>query len=1658
MAVPVVTAANPIDGNHVEVFFSEIMADVPNLVAPASYSIVGSPGLSPTITGVAAGVPSGLGYTSVIIEHSGTTLGGTYAASVIVPLQDVHGDAIVPPAGASFIGFAPVTTYTVTPVGFDVWVAAFSENLYVNPSLTDSSSYSATADYPILPVVTDVSVASPSTVFLEVERQTSLSYTMLVTDASFVDFDGTEDEPDTSFGTGTSENTDDGFSLSKAAGDVYGWDWAGDSRFLSSDLTLRADFVIDTSATTLTPSLGVGNVVEFGLSFNGEEFFVRLNSTSVSLVSGGFSTSAPVSWFGATKTISFLRNNLAGLVAVLVDDVPVISSQAASLTNPATFSEGIRIGLLSGYAVQDFVLVSATVTASETLFTAAGNFLHNVPSTFVGVASATDTVSVIRTEYGPLVKNWGDATPATINDVEVRIDGTPISLASVNPYMGEITPTVPVPKFDVGDHVVEIDYVWFPNPVMPMAGLNTPGLLLNQWTQERGQSANPAYNVPYADGPQYNHRFMMSSVIGPFTDRARPIQIGYRYVAFERAYSALLNSPTTLLLNQSPYSSSQGVLGVDVTDIVVSYEGRTSVPTAANPPWFLTGTDTGYLGSGTDLGYYVLVNESNGAFYQRDEPVNTYQNVATLATRFSVSDYEPDGVYSGVSFGVHSDRYLALVGCLEINGVKHVGFLLDPELPYEQTAWDIVAEFDITILNSTTFTTSNARILESIFRGGFGNIRMQIFDGDQAGVYTVTGCPSNVQQGTATLTVSPAFPANPNTEGNKHVQAYLELDWQTDTINYQLSMRSLDGTAVLSLGGRKIAGIVYETQAIAAAPAYTTLLLSTDKEGSFFWGSVSRAANNTSRWAFVRYAVSYDQASYQSEGITVDLANSTLPSVATPPWFVTEDFGYTTVPSSAPIIVKDTASSAVFDTAFAYARVEPFLTTQTLIDVEASLSVDFGVAGIEINNADRIARLDTLLYRDGVGSGESYRRLVELPLPVSITAFRNPTLDGWTLASGTAVNVVENRLVSTSAFQYNINVSDTALDYTTSRIIEARFKAAATGALFGCRFDTGGRDISLSLTSSPQRVRVSSNGSLVAQYGFTWNDNRYHTYRAVCDAQSGNVTIYADETVLGTIATTSFSAVGNPTLVYFGQTGTSQTTWASMYGLTVPPADTKRTFGIKTRYNEGINSYGIPRTDSTGADNSSVDAVIEEMDWRSTCDVILRLDPQWGAVLYRPDEALPPYYDGDHTNPFTEPSAGWINVEYINLPVTEASFGRVSFGGLDRTAIGQHRWDDVSYRIYSSNGIEFVSNRGMVLNRYNVVTSSEYINDTTLDVYTIESLDSRRVWVASTDVYAARVYQVVVEGSVLASTAWSFDPESQIITFDPPLPQDHTLVTVSFTAGRPITLTYLCDQPLLASADLLNIGTPIFAMSQTAETVVTETTVDGFPYVEFSDAPDTYYNEITVCTKDDGNPDLPISIACNAWVAMELAGTMFSDSPVQEGGAGRGWGSMIARDNVGNFPQTSIFYLGGNNYTFTPNLGVGVLYPSYPSIGNPGGDSGSIVRSFTMTLWMSSVLIDSVTSVPLIDDVDVSAWNDNVPPTYFGPVPFNPSGTPGTTGNGAVIVEMVNYAADGVSRLGPWGGITALSIDSLLNDGFVLFGGSPLNPPVTTTMVIESAN
>jgi len=1706
-----------LDGCRVRVQFNVPMAGNAALTATSSYPITAILGAAVTIQSVQTASPSGGGFLAVDLTTSGTTLGGLYTVTVTGP-QNLTGQVLAPPYNSeSFLALGQTLTTEINVGAGTVSITVKDDlgreaPLLDNGAVQDDGSYSITGDYPIAPSVNGAGFEG-GVINLEVGQLTTVTYDGVVGEADAfnyngsvlpslaVGFDGVE------IGTGSSSIVSGKLRVEKpSSGGVYGWQFEDTSGRITATASFQAVFSIDATAASGLPRFSVSdgaNQIDISLVVSGPVKEIEVEA-------GGFSSVMEFDWSASVFELTVIRNRQAGLCTVLIDGTPFDSFGEAALTQPASIPAGVGVFLDAGVSSSGLAISSVALQASETIYTAAWNFVFTLVYGFVGVSGlANDRV---RTKRGPLVKSWGDWTPAGPDDVEIRVNGVPVAIADVNPYTGEIFPVVPIPLFPVGMATVEVDYCWIVNPIFALSGLNTTGLTLNNWGRSNGHTARPVPAlapggvfglgpfgfapfgvgppvpalppVAYGRGVQNTMRFPYSTVLGPLV-RPEPKRIGHTYIGYQREYSSLTNDPTTLLLNHNPHAISNGQLTAASVRQIGRFTG-TTIP--ANQGWLLTGADAGFV---VGDGSYLIVDAQAG-----DYPDGTaslyYKNldlalptIVQASARFKgveVSVY--DGVFSGLALGTYDGRRLVVIGALLVDGVQHFGLLLDGNRPDLEESWQIGPSATATATGQNTIRVSSAEYAVGL---GYGS-RFRIPSGPQAGVYTISSCGIVAVEGGIALTFTPALPTDINLYGGGQFTILYETPWFGQDLNGVRSIVDFpEGIVTAYLSGR-VSGTIGSIQA-PAYPAETGLLIPANISGGYFFGSISRRAANKSAWDLAQYAANPVALTQTVSGVYVSDDMTVLPEDATEPWFITGGYGAGSL-SLGGLVLSTSAHSSALDFEYGYSRVEPHLSNKVTTNFLATLSVDTATLGagdvaLRIRDTAREVRLVNLLYKEPVGFVINPQRRLVTDLPSNffsgLQALEN---EGW-VSNGVAVSPIawgqslginkpavlapewtqtvpasvacgHEGAVLTARFSAE-NLSGVATPYIAARVKTGAGTAQYVRAVFGAG-DT------LTLTNELGVVKL---GPLA---GVTWTDGSTHEYRVVCDPTANLVTVFVDNALVGSIALSLFSATTTDFTAIFGISGAGsvETEW---YEFTVAPLrpiafvgeSLNRTFGIWLGGDVGdINNYVIPRSDGTNEPNSSLFATPVPMDWTVPCELRLYVDPTWGASLYRPDLPLPPTSSAlGYTTETVNPTDAWINVEYRRLPRQVQGRGEVSFGSLDPRSVSRSRWDDVSYRVRARPYGYGIAQTGMVLNRAITFKSGDWNLDSTPEVRLIAARDTQSVFVSDSAINGDRVFLVRIGAVTIPAANWQFDPATQEIRLANPVAIG-TLVEVTFAPARPQTKTYQCSRPIDETVTVLNAGTPPVPMSRDGAITRSIVATPNGDEIQFSYDQTSLYASVDFCQNEVGD-DVPLTSICDgagpglglSEIAIE---GRFTTDPftVLEGPAGPFRGSPTFRGSAMRFGGVSLIAAGGRRPT--PANGVlneAIMYP------NARGPSGEVpVGGFGMNQDFALYLRD------VQDDTwDLPAgMGDNVPPSAIGGA-VNPDGTAGTFGHGACIAEIVDYAPTGISRLGPWGGLPSLTPRSLLAGGaplptsaFTLVGGAPLASPTVTTVVIQAAN
>ena len=1787
---PMVSSAISLNGFEIEVYFSEeVDTTNPALTDPASYALIPVTGAAPaTVLSVhieklgSVNLSAGdtiAGAISVVLTHSGTTLGGTYRV-VATGLTDLSGNVIID-ASVTFLtrGSPPACVASLPgPDPGNEVLLTFNQDMLravdepgAGPGIEDAASYvfeSQTA-YPIQPEVLSAvhDAANSRRVTLAVQGMTSLVYDITVGPALAFSYDpvgGLQDAVRVDTGTGTAVVSTTNLVVGRLKNNAFGLEWQDQSGSIVPLIsTLRMDCRYDFSNAAYNPAINtfaLPEVVEvlFQDGVLGNGILVRFTlqyglgaAEQIRVRSGVFDATVAATWTGGPHTLSLVRNMKAGTVTFLLDDFPLTTTAIVNVTGVCETQAGIRFTLLNGgWDLTGVRLQQVLTTSSQTVYSQAWNFLHENQIILLGSgALARDW---LMTQRGPLVKSWGDTTPATKQDVTVTVNGTEVEVSDINPYIGKVWLTIPVPLLPPGPGapVVNVDYQWFKNPVMEMAGLNTEGLVLNKFDCRRNRHST---TITPSLGAADTQRFPMGVVLGPVT-RRQPLLIGHRYMGFERAYSALTNSPTTLVLNQVPGRASVPGLSHTVQGVSAAFEGVVK-PTAATPAWALSGVDYGWVNhqaeTGLDLGTYTVIDAQTGSFettstkavvYHRGVDLSAPASVYLVArfqvgtgSLFETTHPSPggvatvtasNGVFTGVGFGIHDNLRLYFCGALQINGLEHVGLLLNPKRPHEAASWSVGPKATMTANSQTRgiLTTSQVPV------GFVATSRFQVLTGPQVGTYTATSVVHQTN-GTTTIEFTPALPEPWDRWGNKYPEVVFETRLTLKPFTFRMDIDTEQQVAELRVSG-EVQGVVARIDGdvpALAGPANTSMLIPQGAVGQAFWGSLDRQAASRSVWSFMRYGSVPDQVFLQGHSVTVNTEMATLPERESSPWFLSQGFGSSEV-SLGEMLVKTGVGHPTLDFSYSYARVEPFFSPEATMDYRARWVLETGTLGagdveMLLDNTQRTARVVPLLYQEGFPGDDTFRRLINLP-SASTTGFCLPEVLGWSpLVGSTLSPVVEGAqlVVSQSSTARGGWTKD--LDWTIpnavstdeGRLFEARFAvtsftanvAGDTGIRFGCQMPGVVVDavvqVELRAEVTPGIRLRTAVGAPVQEYDFDWTAGGTHTYRILADNNAATVSVLVDGVLLAPVAPlNAFSGGVTSVQAFFGCYGvnaanvvdatiTCTVEWHHFHAHVLAPQTAKRTLGVWLGGDEDdINSFEVPRTDTVSVPNSwSVGPVLREMDWRNAVEVRVFFDPGWGVTVLRPDLPAPPYYQAEDGTPgsgfiteSTEPSAGWINVEYANLPRSSNTLGMVGFGSRDTRSISQSRWDWVRYRLFRHPTEDRIAPEHMVLNQYNVITSGELTQDRGLEQVVVTTLDRSRLTLIPTHLFASSVYKVLDGSVVWTPDHWTFDKASQVLTLQQDMltgevrefSGENVPVTVYFIPGTPVTSTYLQNHPLLDGITNLNEGTPPVPMSQVGN--AQRQVIDGV--VHFQDEAGTLYEHLDFMTVDNGGETGLLSAICEGGPGTGFSGlstlegeAVYSPNGAGDplGGVGGVAGHFETGDTVGapvgaevfdfsgtafwqdcSFPAKpawtqkggssgGILFASGGSFVnpvvdgagnIVPgvlvagggNLGPGtaVLWPSYPSRGPVGGDQG---RIYKRTDWFlrwgpgagagAGLLLETLTAV---------ASDSTLPLSPPGWEP-NPNGPVYALGGAQALMQ---YAGD-YSRVGPWGGLAALTPD-----------------------------
>jgi len=573
-------------------------------------------------------------------------------------------------------------------------------------------------------------------------------------------------------------------------------------------------------------------------------------------------------------------------------------------------------------------------------------------------------------------------------DVEVLVNGSPAAVDAVFGLLGAVV----LGMKPAGLDTVSVDYDFISNPPSRFLRLNSPEFNLNQ-----------AGNHGLSGMPKHRYR-ARSHIIDPgnspdFLSFFQPKRVGWKYKGLERAYTAVLNDPTSLLLNVPTNRIGYPVLFEKVREVTIRYD-PTSLPQDSTDPWTLNGDGTLSLAPGGSELTVVDADVQTGPdsrppFFHHEVDLNA-PSIVSAAFRALVVDDESlvlDGVFTGAAFGFSDGRKATVVGFIITEATnlssamwmandlkeKFDAHLVNPGSHSPDDTAEIIQVVDADDLDSLIVLLNELKAGYSshIAKGsGVGNVH-KASDGinvvsspdaedlqtsldlvnelreafnahrEQAGVHFISDAVNEVglvkQVGILTNRDFPEF---------ADAWESFAIDW-TEYATYRLFLGDDGSPQVFRSGDVSPAA----EASLSDLPALSDLDGRFDPVQQVFFGPIGRDSTNTSQWQFVRVNISPLDGNLIENNKSVSYDGSVLPELdPAAPWITVGQAGSERILSPDVLLLDSNASTPEADIdAYGMAsgnfrgfvRLEPILTGRTSAAVEFSFSSDFYTHGLD---------------------------------------------------------------------------------------------------------------------------------------------------------------------------------------------------------------------------------------------------------------------------------------------------------------------------------------------------------------------------------------------------------------------------------------------------------------------------------------------------------------------------------------------------------------------------------------------------------------------------------------------------------------------------------------------------------------------------------------
>lgn len=618
---------------------------------------------------------------------------------------------------------------------------------------------------------------------------------------------------------------------------------------------------------------------------------------------------------------------------------------------------------------------------------------------FIDKLSGNRLIPIIGTFPSPLTGpfNWVLYDPMRgmpaddAYDVEVRINNNPAVVDAVFGLLGAvILQNKPGPT-----DTVDIDYNFIEDPASGYFHLNSFEFVLNQ-DKSHGYSGFPNHNYP-----SRSHLINTSDIQNKpiFNSAFQPYKKQWKYKAYERAYTACLNDPNTLLLNVPTNKLTYPVLSKQINDQTISYDPIT-LPNQSTNPWDLKGNGVFSLSSAgnqlTIIDKEIQTGTTNyPPFYSKNIKLET-ASIISAAFRVYI-DEQPDtltldGVFTGVGFGISDGYKVGLVGFLitEANNLSSFLSLINQikdrfndHIQNGMAHNPLDTNSFLNYVNAIDLETGI--ILINVIKDKYLN---HIAKGSGAGIHQTIDSINTIVNSNATDLLSALLLANEiRIKFNQHLtQSYVHfvddeinivslikqigiltdvnypefdsawsscaLDW-TKYNSYRI-FRDAEGNVSVYLSGN-LTPIISVNHADLLS--FSKLDADFESAQQVFFGSISKQAKNISYWQFIRVNISPVSSNLIENSKKVDYTASILPTLDTNyPWIDVGQNGYAKIVSGNILVVDSTANAQIDEISslgiitgayFGYVRLEPIISDKTTVSLEFSTAVDYYTFGVD---------------------------------------------------------------------------------------------------------------------------------------------------------------------------------------------------------------------------------------------------------------------------------------------------------------------------------------------------------------------------------------------------------------------------------------------------------------------------------------------------------------------------------------------------------------------------------------------------------------------------------------------------------------------------------------------------------------------------------------